>query len=147
VVHGSAVSRASNPHPTPLPRSSQRSSVPAAPQPRAPAAPPSLSRSSLLYGSRSMEGETVHPQLPRARPCSGTAASIRAHAVWKVSRRLIHGRPRGRLPRRLSRSPNISRSMEVALWDPQIDGITARGRRPRSALALYMEGGDSGVFF
>jgi hypothetical protein len=37
--------------------------------------------------------------------------------------------------------------MEVALWDPQIDGITARGRRPRSALALYMEGGDSGVFF
>jgi hypothetical protein len=94
-----------------------------------------------------MEGETVHPQLPRARPCSGTAASIRAHAVWKVSRRLIHGRPRGRLPRRLSRSPNISRSMEVALWDPQIDGITARGRRPRSALALYMEGGDSGVFF
>jgi hypothetical protein len=33
-----------------------------------------------------MEDETVHPQLPRARPCSGTAASIRARAGWKVAR-------------------------------------------------------------
>jgi hypothetical protein len=167
MVHGSAASRASNPHPTPLPRSSQRSSVPAAaprsrlpsmasprplpPQPRgrlhrrlsrpisrrgrcprSPAAPrpftpPSLSipKSLALYGrwnrasptpsrsflladggldprSRSMEGEPPAPTW-KVRPCIPIS-----RALWKVSRRRLHGSwpVHPHLSMKAARSPN-----------------------------------------
>jgi hypothetical protein len=114
-VHGSAASRASNPHPTPLPRSSQRSCRSPAIHPERPSVPAAAPRSRCQAWRR----RDRCPHSPAAvYPAVSLAPSLTP--TWKVSRRRLHGRWARASPS-LHESRSIPKSTESLLADGGLD--------------------------